>query len=267
MTQDAKDLAREAETSTFLRVLARSGYVANGVVNLIIGAIVLVVAFGGDAESDQSGAFKAVASAPLGFIALWVLAAALWGLALWQALEGVLARDANPWKKWGQRISHWGQTVIYSALGLISAAVALGARPDGESSTETASGRLLALPGGTLALGAIGIGIGIGGVSFAVIGVRRGYEKYVDLPDSRYGNAIRTLGVVGYVAKAVALTVVGVLLVVAAVTLEPDIAGGFDGAIRALLELFAGPLLVAVVGIGFAAFGVFCFFRARYARL
>ena len=28
-----------------------------------------------------------------------------------------------------------------------------------------------------------------------------------------------------------------------------------------------GPLLVGVVGVGFVAYGVFCLFRARFARL
>ncbi|MDE0547193.1 DUF1206 domain-containing protein [Microbacterium sp. C7(2022)] len=270
MTQsgnDAKELAREAQTSSALRGLARAGYVANGLVHLLIGAIVLVVAIGGDAESDQAGAFKAVAAVPAGFIALWALAVALWGLAAWQALEGILVRDRNMLKKWAQRISHGGQTVIYAALGVISAAVALGARPDGEATTETWSGRLLALPGGLFVLGALGLGIGIGGVSFAIVGTRRGFEKYVDLPQTRLGTAVRALGVIGYVAKGVALTVVGVLLVTAAFTVEPTIAGGFDGAIQALLALPAGPALAGIVGAGFVAYGVFCGFRARFARL
>ena len=44
-------------------------------------------------------------------------------------------------------------------------------------------------------------------------------------------------------------------------------AGGLDGALRALLALAYGPLLVGAVGVGFIAYGFFCLFRARYARL
>ncbi|HIE62221.1 MAG TPA: DUF1206 domain-containing protein, partial [Microbacterium sp.] len=51
------------------------------------------------------------------------------------------------------------------------------------------------------------------------------------------------------------------------VTTDPDAAGGLDEAIHSLLALPAGPALVIGVGTGFAAYGLFCFFRARYADL
>ena len=44
-------------------------------------------------------------------------------------------------------------------------------------------------------------------------------------------------------------------------------AGGLDDAFDALHALFPGPLLVGLVGVGFIAYGLFLFFRARYARL
>ena len=50
-------------------------------------------------------------------------------------------------------------------------------------------------------------------------------------------------------------------------TVDPAAAGGLDGAIDALLGVVGGPFLVGFVGAGFVAYGVFCFFRARYAKL
>ena len=60
---------------------------------------------------------------------------------------------------------------------------------------------------------------------------------------------------------------VGVLVVIAAIRVEPDTAGGLDGAVSALMALPAGPFLAALVGLGFLAYGVFTVFRARFARL
>jgi type IV secretory pathway VirB2 component (pilin) len=89
----------------------------------------------------------------------------------------------------------------------------------------------------------------------------------MSIPSGGLGSGVTVLGVIGFVAKGVALVVVGILLTVAAIKVDPGSAGGLDGAIRALLDVFAGPFLVAVVGAGFIAYGAFCFFRARYARL
>ena len=57
------------------------------------------------------------------------------------------------------------------------------------------------------------------------------------------------------------------LLVVASLSGDADTAGGLDGALKALLALDLGPLLVGIVGVGFIAYGVFCLFRAWFARL
>ncbi|MEU1972333.1 DUF1206 domain-containing protein [Microbacterium sp. NPDC019599] len=268
----AKRAARKAAASPALRFLARAGYVANGIVHALVGVIVLVIAFGGDGEGDQAGAFKAVAAAPAGFAALWALAISLWALGAWHAAAGLLAYDprgdaTGSAKKWGRRLAEWGQAVVFLALGTLAAAVAIGARPDTEQVAEGASRGILSIPGGPFVLAAVGLGIGVGGVVFVVMGVRQSFEKPVDVPDGALGAWIRALGVAGFVAKGLALLVLGVILVVAAVSIDPDAAGSLDGAVRAILALPLGPVLAGVVGAGFIAYGVFCGFRARYAHL
>jgi hypothetical protein len=263
----AKRAAREARSSPALRVLARGGYAANGVVHVLIGMIVVAIALGGKGESDQAGAFKAIGAAPLGFVALWALAILLAALGVWHAANGLIASRSSDVKKWGVRISEWSQALVFLALGAIAASVALGARPNADEAAEEASRGVLNLPGGAWLLGLTGIGIGVGGIAFVVMGVRRSFHSKVAIPESRAGTLVTTLGVIGFVAKGVALVVVGILLVIAAARVDPDTAAGLDGAIRSLLDVFGGPFLVAVVGAGFIAYGVFCFFRARYARL
>lgn len=263
----AKRAAREARSSPALRVLARGGYAANGVVHLLIGAIAIAIAMGGRGEGDQAGAFKAIGSAPLGFVGLWALALLLAALGVWHAANGLLAMRASDVKKWGVRIGEWGQAAVFLALGAIAASVALGARPNAEETAEDASRGVLNLPGGAILLGLVGLGIGIGGISFVVMGVLRSFHKKVDIPDSRFGTSVTALGVFGFIAKGIALLVVGVLLVIAAVRVDPGTAGGLDGAIDALVDMWAGPFAVGVVGVGFIAYALFCFFRARYARL
>jgi len=267
MTGDAHRAARAAEASPAMRTLARAGFAANGVVHILIGVLVLVVAFGGDGESDQAGAFKAIGAAPLGFVALWLLAIALWALGLWHVLEGVLARRDSTAAKWGTRVSEWGQAVVYIAFGVIAASVALGARPNADETAQDVSRGVLVIPGGVFVLGAVGLGIGIGGIVFVVRGLQRSFEKKMSIPSSTLGRAVTGLGVVGFIAKGVALLIVGVLLLVAAVRVDPSATGGLDAAIVALIEMPYGPILAGTVGGGLIVYGVFCIFRARYADL
>ncbi|WP_109212036.1 MULTISPECIES: DUF1206 domain-containing protein [Microbacterium] len=269
---NAKQFARDAESNSAFEVLARAGYVANGIIHALIGIIVLVIASGGRGEGDQAGAMKAVAGAPAGFVVLWLIAIGLWALGVWHAAEGLLARDRSgdtkgAARKWGRRLAEWGQALVFVLLGFISAAVAIGARPDAEQTAEDASRSLLQLPGGPILLALIGVGIGIGGVAFIVMGVLRSFRNRIETPDGKLGRAVVVLGIVGFVAKGVALTIIGVLLMVAAIGDDADTAGGLDGAVDALLDLPLGPALAWIVGVGFLAYAVFTVARARFARM
>ncbi|MFT4211365.1 MAG: DUF1206 domain-containing protein [Microbacterium sp.] len=267
MTGSARQAVREVRSSPVARGIARAGYAATGIVHLLVGVIGLVVAFGGEAESDQSGALRAIAAVPLGFAAVWVLAGALWALGLWHASSAFLVRGHDARSRWGVRLSESGQALAFLALGTIAAAIALGARPDGDQTAQDTSRGILSLPAGALLLGAVGLGIGVAGVVFAGIGITRGFRKRVAVPAGAGGRALTVLGVVGYVAKGTALVIVGILLVVAAVTVDADAAGGIDGALDALRAMAFGPALVALISAGFIAYGLFCIARARFARL
>jgi len=262
----ARKVVREADSSVWFRLAARAGFAANGILHLAIGTIIAIVAAGGDAESDQTGAFRAIASVPLGFAALWAIAIALWALAAWHLLQAVLARG-DGLERWGRVASEIGQMLAFTAIGIVAAIVASGAKPDAEQAAEGASRGILAVPGGPFLLGAIGAGVGIAGISFVVMGVRRSFRTKVRIPEGAGGVALTILGVVGFVAKGAALIVVGVLLVIAAITLEPTTAGGLDGAVQALQAMTAGPALAWVVGLGFVSYGLFTLARAHFAKL
>jgi hypothetical protein len=133
---------------------------------------------------------------------------------------------------------------------------------------QTTAG-ILGQPGGTLLIGGVGvIVVGIGAF-VAWYGVSRGFEKR--LQRGRMRRRTRQLAVltgqVGYAVKGSAYAVVGVLLVVAAVTFDPRRSTGLDGALRTLAAQPLGTTLLVAVAFGFAVFGVYCFFQSRYRRV
>jgi hypothetical protein len=72
---------------------------------------------------------------------------------------------------------------------------------------------------------------------------------------------------VGYVAKGFALLLVGMLIVVATVQAHPEESTGLDGGLKALRDQPFGLYLLAAVGIGLIAYGVFQVARAKLARM
>ena len=80
------------------------------------------------------------------------------------------------------------------------------------------------------------------------------------------GRAIEVVGVAGHLARALALAVVGGLAGAAALFADPARAGGLDAALRTLGSTLPGAWLLAVVAVGFAAFGLFCIADAATRR-
>jgi hypothetical protein len=65
----------------------------------------------------------------------------------------------------------------------------------------------------------------------------------------------------------VALAVVGGLFCSAGFHRSTRQAGGLDTALKTLRDAPAGPYLLTAVGLGIAAYGLYSFAKARYARL
>ena len=75
------------------------------------------------------------------------------------------------------------------------------------------------------------------------------------------------LGQVGYIAKGMALGVVGALLSYATLTFDQQQAQGLDGALQTILAQPFGKILLTAVALGFVAFGLFAILQSRYRRM
>lgn len=248
--------------------MARGGYVASGIVHGLIGALAItVVVRRGRGEADQVGALTSIANVPLGFAALWAIAALLFALGVFHVVHGFALSRESRTKRWGRRLAEWGQGVAFCVMGAIAIAIATGARPDPDKTTRDASRGLLTLPGGTVLLVLVGVGVAVVGIAWVTMGVTRSFRKQMTIPETGRGHAIAALGATGFVAKGAALLVVAVLLAAAGFQGDSSSAGALDSAITSLYDLRGGPVWIAVIGIGFLAYGLFCFFRAKYAKL
>lgn len=253
-------------SSTAWERVARTGYAVSGVLHLLLGVTIVQIGLGSGGEADQQAALGQLGSTPLGAAVLWIAVVAFVGLGAWQAADALSSRHET-----ADRTKSAGRGVLYLALAGTAASVALGSGSGGGSGDSSAQGLaagLMQAPAGRVLVAAVGLGVLAGGVYHVVKGARKKFlEDLRATPGGELGRGVEILGTVGYVAKGVALAVVGGLFVVAAATADPAQAQGIDGAIETLLGAPGGPVVVIAVGIGFAAYGVYSFARARYARM
>jgi hypothetical protein len=213
-----------------------------------------------------------LASKPFGKGLLWVLAVGLIALALWQLAEVMrwvprVHGSADDKKKaTGKIVKSVAKALVYAFLAVTAIRFASGGGKSSSGQQQSTVAGVFSWPAGRFLVGiAALVVIGVG-VYHVRKGVTKHFLKEIDTARATPGQrrVIERLGMVGYPAKGVALALVGGLLGWAAITFDPKKASGLDGAMRTLLDAPFGKVLLTLVALGIAAFGVFCFFRARY---
>lgn len=262
-----REVARTARDNSVLHALARTGFAASGLVQVLLGALAIQLGVNHFADADQSGALEQLGQLPGGFVLLWVSVAGLVSLALWLLIEAALMRGGSPANVWGRRLRNAGKALAYGALALTALSVAEGHPSDASSSTRTVSSRILDLPGGPVLLSVVGLAVVAIGGYLVTKGVRKRFLRDITIPDlPAAGPVLTVLGIAGYLAKGLVLAVAGILFIVAAVTVRPDAASGLYGAFESLSTLPLGVALLIAVGVGLIASGVYNLLRAWVAR-
>lgn len=251
------------------QVLVSVGLVSYGIVHLVLAWIAAQVAVGGGGGEDASstGALKQLGQQPFGLVLLWVMAVGLLALVLWQGLEAVGGKPgADPKDQVKNRGRAIGRALVYLVLAFTAGKIAVGVGASGSSgkAEETLSAKLMSVPFGRVLVVVVGLVVVAVGVSQIVKGIRKKFITQ-DLAGG-VGQGVATLGRVGWIAKGIALAMIGLLFVWAAIKHDPKKAGGMDSALLALRDQPFGMVLLLAMALGFAAFGVYCFFWSRNAK-
>ena len=255
---EVKDAAEAAGDHPLVQTGARLGYAVNGVVHLLIGWLGLQLALGDRSQDvDQSGALGMLAANPVGWVLLLLAGASFALLALWQATDAFHGDG-------GHRAKAVGKAAAYGFMGWAAVELAFEAGESSAEETADMTATLMAFPFGTVLVGALGAAvIAIGGYHVWKGGSRRFLRDLVEHP----GRFAEIAGVLGYVAKGVAIGMAGGLFILAAARHDPEESRGLDGALTAYLQLPHGRWIVAAIAVGFAAYARYACARARVARL
>ncbi len=267
------DVGRAAgQVAPWLEALARLGYAAKGIVYGLIGILALQSVIGtGSANVNQVSAFQKILEQPFGKFLLWIVLIGLIGYALWRLLQAVLDPEYEGRQKGGvlKRIGYFVSGVSYLSLAYIAYQMVQGKSSGNGGSTSDITAKVMHMPGGQIIVGVIGLvilGLGLNAIYSAF---QRSFEKrfqYGKMSAAERRWALR-LGRMGYAARGVVFSLVGLFLVQAAYTYNPAKASGLGGALVALASTSYGPWLLGLIAIGLIAFGIYCLALARYREI
>ncbi|MGI9023764.1 MAG: DUF1206 domain-containing protein [Acidimicrobiales bacterium] len=266
----SQNAAERASQSTWLEGLARAGLATRGVLYLVVAALAVQVARGeGDERADKQGVLQAVVRQPLGRVLLLVMAIGLGGYALWRFVEAIVGPDDDDGstKAKLKRVGYAARGLLYTAF-LVSAVqlfISSGDKAGAESQPDWTA-RVLNWPGGTWLVVATGVAIIAGGVYVGWRGLATKFRKRLKAGEMSRAERrwILGFGSVGMVARMIVFAMIGVFLISAALQHDPNQAVGIDGALKRLAERSYGPVLLVVVALGLAAYGVYSLAEARF---
>jgi hypothetical protein len=260
--------------------LARIGLIGRGVLYAVIGLLALQLAIGSpDEQASPQGAIEWIGEQPLGRFLLVALTLSLVALAIWRALDAWRG-DPVEGAETSDRVRYAAQAVIYAGFAIASLSITLGtwsgsgdAASGGAGagaggagsggSQQQATAVVLDWPGGQLLVAAAGLAlIGYAGWKFVKHTLHAEFMERL----AGAGEAVERFGRVGYAARAVVWAVVGVLLIQAALTHDPNQAGGLSAALQELAGSSLGRLVLVAVAVGLVAFGALSVIEAKYRR-
>lgn len=248
---------------------ARIGFVVYGVMYVVLGWLAAQVAVGDrhHASVSRQGALEELARQPLGTLLLWIIFGGFCALTLWEAATAIGGhRDQEGLKRVVGHLGSAAKAVVFAGFAVSTAKVAVGSQS--KSNTEGWTARVMRLPGGTVIVGAVGVGVAGYGCYSIVKGLSDRWRKELD-PEGkrgRLGLAITVLARAGYTGRGIAFAIIGGFVVWAAVTQDPHRSGGLDQALQRLRGAPFGDVLLIIIALGLACFGAYNIARARALR-
>ncbi|MES2605777.1 MAG: DUF1206 domain-containing protein [Pseudomonadota bacterium] len=243
---------------------AKMGYVARGIIYLVIGGLAVLTALGmGGDTTDSKGAILAILEQPFGSALLMLLIIGLFGYSAWRLIQAVRDTDGHgtSLKGIGIRLALFGSSITHALLAVWAISLVLKKSvPGGESFGQMSSGT------GQLAFGGVGIICVVAGLAHFYKGWRAGFERYMNLPQTTRFWA-RPVCRFGLIARGVVWCIVGWFFFDSAMRAQQDQIRGIGEALASLQTSGQGPWLLLTVACGLVAFGIYSCLEALYRRI
>ncbi|SCF30830.1 DUF1206 domain-containing protein [Micromonospora mirobrigensis] len=271
LTRNAEATASQAANSRWLELLTRAGFIGYGIVHLLFAWLALQIAFGKSGEEgNQNGALRTLGDQPLGKFLLVAIAVGLIAMAIWQLFEAVLGhRSLRDKERLFERITSVVRTIVFAWLAYTAIKVVQDASANASDQQQALSEKLMTSTGGRWLVGLAGLVLAAVGIGMVIYGIKKKFLRNLktEQMNPKALSLTRRLGMAGYAARGTVFAIAGILIVTAAVKYDPEKARGLDAALRTLRDQSYGPVLLVLMALGIAAFGVYCFVQSRYRKV
>lgn len=252
---------------------ARIGYGAKGIIYGTSGLLALLEAFD-FAQGDtvgSTGVMRAIARQPFGQTLLVILSVSLMGYVVWRFIQAAFDPEHS-----GKSASDALRRFSYACSGVAYAGVAYSAVElldsvgdrQGRTAEEWALlvmrqpfGRALVVAGGLIVCGI--------GCYYFYRAIKAEFRKRFRL--HHMSNVAKTwatiVGRVGIAARGVVYLVIGGFAIRAALEFNPKMIMTTEDALKIFDENPTDEFILAVLGIGFIAYGIHMAFQAKYRRI
>ncbi len=259
------------EPAGWVKVVARIGLAARGVVYAVIGILAFQTAIGsGGQTSGAKGAIQQIAQQSFGQILIIILGIGLISYTIWKFLQAALDPDNKGSDKKGtvERIAWVFSGISYGVLAIYAFSLSSGSggSSGGGGGSQEVTAKLMSQPLGLWLVGLVGL-IMIGAGIYQVI---KGYKEkftekmnFAEMSEKEKSTALKA-GKFGYISRGVIFVIIGVFFIQAAMSHNPNQAGGLDKALQEIASQSYGAILLGLTAIGLIGYAVYSFVLAKY---
>jgi NADH:ubiquinone oxidoreductase subunit 5 (subunit L)/multisubunit Na+/H+ antiporter MnhA subunit len=275
-TQTSRTGAAQQETAQWIERLARFGYAAKGVVYCLVGILAFQAALNwGGRITGSEGAFQTIANQPFGNILLFLVAVGLVGYVIWRFVEAIFdpEHSGSGFKNVARRLSYAVSGLIYGSLAfaafriVFSGGSSSGSSGGSSSSQQTAS--LLSQPFGRWLVGLVAVAAAAYGFYCIYKGIKAKFRRHLNLAEMSPTEEkwATRIGRFGLICKGIVSVIIGYFFAQAARSADPNQAKTTEGALQSIQQQPYGSILMAIVALGLAAYGIHMLVQARYRRI
>lgn len=253
-----------------LSLAARTGYIAKGIVYLLIGglACLAVVGLGGDNVGSKE-AINQLVRRPFGDVMLGLLGIGLFAYALWRLLQALLDAEGVGLglKGIGTRLGFLVSSLTHGSLGIYCFDLLRNlAMSSGEAAAHDRTALLMSHRGGVILVFAIGLvflGVGLRQLGRAINRsyLKNWHHQEMSATQQHFFEGITRWGLS---ARGVVFMIIGLFLCIAAWRTDPSKAQGLGGALNVLAAQPFGPWLLGIVALGLFGYGLYCLINAAF---
>lgn len=257
-----------ASNTGWVEKLARIGLGAKGLIYMLVGLLAFMAAFelGGQSneEADRDGALVFLRDSPGGVVLLAILMIGLLCYSAWRTLEGFSLSTYHK-KNWAKKLRYWASALTYLTVAFAAYKVL---NYENDNGGQHWSQQIFYKDYGKILIVIIALAIAGNGIYQIWYGLSSKFKNHVSRGDMGNSNAgfLLKSGKIGYTARGIVWLIIAFLLIRAVVHARASEAGDTAKAFSFVETSSYGSYLLAGLGLGLIAYGIFNLLRAGFER-